>query len=355
VDGVTFTVSPNEFVCLLGPSGCGKTTTLRCIAGLERPDSGTIAIGGQTVFDGASGTYVATESRGLGMVFQSYAIWPHMTIFENVAYPLRRGVRRGQYSSAEITQKVDRILEIVDCADLAKRHPGELSGGQQQRIALARAIVYEPEVLLFDEPLSNLDAKLRERMRFELRLIQERAGFAAVYVTHDQEEALSLSDRIAVMANGRIRQFSTPQEIYDYPVDGFVADFIGAANVIPVVATPGPGEDIAQTSLGPVRFEPLRGAAVQSQDASLQIVIRPELVELMEARDAGTQNVFEGVVVGQGYRGDAYMYTILSSGVTIRVLDRSTARPTAGEKTYFRLPPMSCRLLPSGGFTPARA
>lgn len=228
IDGVSFSISDGEFVSLLGPSGCGKTTTLRCIAGLEDPTGGSISLQGSIVSAPAQGILVPTHERQVGMVFQSYAVWPHMTVFENVAFPLAiRGTAKA------ITDKeVREAIRRVNMSHLADRHPSQLSGGQQQRVALARAIVGNPRVLLFDEPLSNLDAKLREEMRGEIRQLQRRLGIAAVYVTHDREEALSMSDRVIVMDGGRIAQIGTPKELYRRPFSRFVADFVGKVGFI---------------------------------------------------------------------------------------------------------------------------
>src|SRR3984893_9483083 len=228
VGPVSFSVMPGQHVTLLGPSGCGKTTTLRAIAGLERPSAGAIRIGGTTVYSSAAGINVPAEKRGLSMVFQSYAIWPHMSVFDNVAYGLR--VRRA--SAQEIDTKVRDALALVQMAGFEQRPASQLSGGQQQRVALARACVFSPAVLLFDEPLSNLDAKLRADMRIELRELQHRLGITSVYVTHDLEEALAMSDRIVVMRDGLIEQTGTPDEIYRLPNSAFVADFVGSANLI---------------------------------------------------------------------------------------------------------------------------
>jgi ABC-type Fe3+/spermidine/putrescine transport system ATPase subunit len=228
VRGVSFNVLPGEQLTLLGPSGCGKTTTLRAIAGLEQPTAGEICIDGVTVYSSQHGINIRAEKRGLSMVFQSYAIWPHMTVFENVAYGLR--VRRT--AAAEIAERVDHALEMVQMRSFASRRAAQLSGGQQQRVALARAFVFSPSVLLFDEPLSNLDAKLRADMRIELRELQHRLGITSVYVTHDLEEALAMSDRIVVMRDGLIEQTGTPDEIYRLPNSTFVADFVGSANLI---------------------------------------------------------------------------------------------------------------------------
>src|SRR3954453_15784378 len=228
VRGVSFDVLPGEQLTLLGPSGCGKTTTLRAIAGLEQPTAGEIRIDGAVVYSSERGINMRAEKRGLSMVFQSYAIWPHMTVFENVAYGLRvRGT-----GAAEIPEKVHQALDRVQMRSFATRRASQLSGGQQQRVALARAFVFQPSVLLFDEPLSNLDAKLRADMRIELRELQHRLGITSVYVTHDLEEALAMSDHIVVMRDGLIAQVGSPNEIYNRPRNAFVADFIGSANLI---------------------------------------------------------------------------------------------------------------------------
>jgi iron(III) transport system ATP-binding protein len=228
VSGVSFQVRPGEQLTLLGPSGCGKTTTLRAIAGLERPSAGSIRIGGTTVYSSAQGINMPAEKRGLSMVFQSYAIWPHMSVFDNVAYGLR--VRR--VGAREIDTKVREALALVQMAGFERRPASQLSGGQQQRVALARACVFSPQVLLFDEPLSNLDAKLRADMRIELRELQHRLGVTSLYVTHDLEEALAMSDRIVVMRDGAIEQIGSPSDIYNLPRNAFVADFVGSANLI---------------------------------------------------------------------------------------------------------------------------
>ncbi len=228
VNGVSFTVGRGEHLTLLGPSGCGKTTTLRAVAGLESPSSGRISIDGQTMYDSSQRKNVHTEHRGVSMVFQSYAVWPHMTVFDNVAY----GLRVRKLGAEEVKANVERALDLVQMRHLADRGASKLSGGQQQRVALARAIAFSPTVVLFDEPLSNLDAKLRAEMRVELRELQRRLGITSVYVTHDQEEALAISDRVIVMNVGVIEQIGTPEEIYNKPRSRFVADFVGSANLI---------------------------------------------------------------------------------------------------------------------------
>ena len=354
IDRMDLMIRENEFMCLLGPSGCGKTTMLRCLAGLERPDAGRIVVGNEVVFDSERRQYVPTEKRGLGMVFQSYAIWPHMSVFENVAFPLRRGSRRKIISADEVRERVRKILEVVDCSALENRSPGELSGGQQQRVALARALVYSPKILLFDEPLSNLDAKLRERMRSELRMIQEQVGFTAVYVTHDQEEALTMSDRIVVMAAGRIRQIGTPNEVYERPVDGFVADFLGAANVLSVTSNPSATSDVADTDLGQVWFGS-RSEMVEEAGAALEVVVRPERVELVDYEGHGGRNMYCGVVAASAYHGDAMSYTVAVNGVQLRVVDRSERRARIGEDVWVHIHPEHCRLVAGIGAAARRA
>src|SRR3954468_20307026 len=227
---VTFTVEEGHLFTLLGPSGCGKTTTLRSIAGLERPKAGEISVKGRVVYSSRQGVFIAPNRRGFGMVFQSYAIWPHMNVFQNAAFPLQVGDRR--YSRAQVRDHVMRVLTAVQLDHLADREATMLSGGQQQRLALARALVMEPALLLLDEPLSNLDAKLREKMRFELKRLQRELKITTVYVTHDQTEALALSHEIAVMSEGRIQQIGSPREIYDRPINSFVADFVGSTNFL---------------------------------------------------------------------------------------------------------------------------
>lgn len=228
VDDVSLAVARGELVTLLGPSGCGKTTTLRAVAGLEDPSRGLIKLNGMAVYSAAERRNTPAEKRGVSMVFQSYAIWPHMTVFENVAY----GLRVRKMSHAEITDNVKRVLDLVQMSEYADRPASKLSGGQQQRVAVARAIAFSPDVLLFDEPLSNLDAKLRVSMRVELRELQKRLGITALYVTHDQEEALAISDQVIVMNAGKIEQIGTPEEVYRHPRTMFVADFVGNANMI---------------------------------------------------------------------------------------------------------------------------
>ena len=297
-------VAEGEFVTLLGPSGCGKTTTLRCIVGLERPDGGEIRIGGRTVASAERGVFLNPEDRDLGMVFQSYAVWPHMTVFDNVAYGLR--VRRAP--SAELRRRTARALELVDLLHLADRYATKLSGGQRQRVALARAIVYEPKVVLFDEPLSNLDAKLREQMRVEIVRLQREVGITSVFVTHDQTEALVMSDRIVVMDKAEIQQVGDPQTIYASPVNAFVANFIGVTSQLEGrLVDRAEGFCEIKVPIGggaaPLRLRTSGGEGAAPGDR-IVLSLRPEDVSLHLEEPEGGVNLFEGVVIDTIYLGN---------------------------------------------------
>ncbi|MBN9063380.1 MAG: hypothetical protein BGP06_09860 [Rhizobiales bacterium 65-9] len=270
VDNVSLRMEKGDFVVLLGPSGCGKTTLLRCVAGLESPDSGRISLGGETVYDSALGLEIPPERRNIGMVFQSYALWPHMTVAANIGYPLKMaGAGR-----AETDARVKRMLDMMRISELANQYPGQISGGQQQRVALARALARGDDMILFDEPLSNVDAKVREHLRLELLAMQRELGFAALYVTHDQEEAMSLATRIAVVADGVIHQIGTPQEVYRTPRNLKVAKFIGSANQLDgTVVNDGTGPAV-ETPLGRIA---LKEAALPSAVGSrVSLISRPE-------------------------------------------------------------------------------
>lgn len=293
VQGIDFEVQAGEVFALLGPSGCGKTTTLRCIAGLEIPDEGEIAIGGRVVFDDKTHTIIPIHKRGVGMVFQSYAIWPHMTVFDNVAFPLVRGGFRVPRS--EVKERVRQALHLVQMDGLEERPAPLLSGGQQQRVALARSLVYQPEVLLLDEPLSNLDAKLRQGMRLELRELVTRLQLTTIFVTHDQEEALVLADRIAVMQNGSLKQVGSPRDIYLHPENDFVAQFVGDTNIIT-----GQVDGLSNGSLGVVKSElgALRCSLPPSVHARdpVTIMFRPESPVLHKDENCEGHNIFRGKV-----------------------------------------------------------
>ena len=318
IRGLNFDVAAGEFYTLLGPSGCGKTTTLRSVAGLEEPSFGRMTIANQVIFDSTNGIFVPANQRRLGMVFQSYAIWPHMSVFDNTAFPLRMLPGR-RWGDADIRRLAMRTLETVGLAEFASRSAAQLSGGQQQRLALARALVAEPSLLLLDEPLSNLDALLREQMRSELRRLQKEVGVTAVYVTHDQSEALVLSDRIAVMHNGRIVQIGTPHQIYHQPRNAFVATFVGRSNLFRgELLERNNGNARIATALGPVLCEAPSDAAALPPAAAL---IRPEHVVLTAAARPGdsTVNRFRGRVCQIAFLGEATEYVVQVGNVEILV------------------------------------
>jgi iron(III) transport system ATP-binding protein len=318
VDGITFSVEQGEFFTLLGPSGCGKTTTLRSIAGLEEPDSGSITLSGTTLFDGALRINVPASRRGLAMVFQSYAIWPHMTVYRNVAFPLEVMPRRNRPKASLVREKVNRALDTVGLSDFAGRPATALSGGQQQRLALARALVADPSVVLLDEPLSNLDAKLRESMRMELKRLQRDMGVTTVYVTHDQAEALSFSNRIAVMASGRIVQLGKPREIYGKPGSQFVADFLGGSNFFDatVISQDSSGTRL-DTSLGPLWAQT---SAAYPAGTRMAVCLRPEQIQISGERPAGPgPNHFEGKLATAAFLGDRVDFMVSVGDVELRV------------------------------------
>jgi len=330
VDAISFTVQPGELVTLLGPSGCGKTTTLRLIAGLELATSGRITIGGADV------TALPATARDVSMVFQSYALFPHMNVAENVGYGLKvSGVRK-----PEIRERSRAVLELVGLADFGERMPSELSGGQQQRVAVARALVLQPQVLLFDEPLSNLDAKLRRRVREEIRDIQQKLGLTAVYVTHDQEEALAVSDRIIVMRNAKIAQEGTPHDLYERPVDAFVADFIGDANIVPgeIVAIDG-GEAAIRVGSVDLRLPSWSGAF-----GPVRVAIRPEAIQPHEVGEgtAPAEGHLDGAISKASYLGSHVEYTVDSEVGPLFVVDPRIDRAIAVGQ------PVTLALMPRG-------
>jgi iron(III) transport system ATP-binding protein len=335
VDGVSFAVPAGEIVVLLGPSGCGKTTTLRCVAGLEHPTSGEISIVGRVVSSPGRGILVPPRSRDLGMVFQSYAVWPHMTVRQNVVYPLRhRNMARG-----EAVRKVDEVLELVGLSEYAERPVVALSGGQMQRVALARSIVYRPQLLLLDEPLSNLDAKLRLRLRDDLRIILKQTGMTALYVTHDQAEAVVLGDRIGVMRDGKLLQIGTPDQIYNRPADLFVANFTGATHELTGTLVERNGE------FGVVDFgDGRRGEAALLQPLApgdrVRIALRPENIGIGRADGA---NTFPARVADRRYQGTQTVYDIDLFGRRLEALELGTAaRHQVGAETQVSLPREGC-------------
>jgi iron(III) transport system ATP-binding protein len=296
--GVSFAVSQGDFFALLGPSGCGKTTMLQCIAGLEDPDAGYIGLGDRAVYDSANDILVPSNRRGLGVVFQSYAIWPHMTVFENVAFPLAHG--SVSITKAAIADRVKKALDMVKLAAFSDRLAPHLSGGQQQRVALARALVHEPRLLLLDEPLSNLDAKLRDQMRVELRQLVKSLGISTLFVTHDQIEALGMSDNVALMCDGQIVQQGHPRDIYMHPKSKFAADFMGRSNILPGKAIAVDQRAIVQTDFGNLVCSSSYGVA---SSQAVSVVIRPHAVRLHRSKPQ-SDNCYPGRVTGVSFLGD---------------------------------------------------
>ncbi|MGH7825028.1 MAG: ABC transporter ATP-binding protein [Candidatus Binatia bacterium] len=343
VKGISFEVGEGEFYTLLGPSGCGKTTTLRSIAGLETPDGGEISIGDTKVFSKEEGILVPVHHRAIGMVFQSYAIWPHLTVFNNVAFPLKHS-SRGGIPKSEIREKVLKALSLVQLDGLADRPAPFLSGGQQQRVALARALIYEPKLLLLDEPLSNLDAKLREEMRVELKLLVGRLGITTLYVTHDQAEALALSDQVAVMNLGVIIQEGTPRQIYLEPKDAFTANFIGKTNIfhgtVSLSSSPdGQGVDL---SVGRLACLLPRGLKAKEQ---VQVLIRPEGIQIFEAKPQATNNVIPGEIVLETFQGDSVEYQIRVGDQECRVKSDAIRAFGKQRQVFLHLPPERCLVI----------
>lgn len=310
VRGIDLDVAEHEFCVLLGPSGCGKTTTLRCVAALEVPDEGEIELGGKIVYSGPEGVFVPPEKRDIGMVFQSYAVWPHMNVFQVVAYPLTDGRKR--VPRDEVEARVRRALELVKLDHLERRPVTDLSGGQQQRVALARALVSEPRVLLMDEPLSNLDARLREQMRLELKKITRSVGVTTLYVTHDQAEALSLGDRVCVMDEGEILQVGAPREVYSQPRNLFVAQFVGEMNFMPGRVL---GPDEVDSPLGRVRCA-VPPACRAGHEVTL--AIRPEHLSLFSDSGHGLETL-EGKILSKSYLGDSALFEVEAGGVNLKV------------------------------------
>ncbi|MDR7402318.1 MAG: ABC transporter ATP-binding protein [Armatimonadota bacterium] len=327
VDRVTLDIPPGRLVTLLGPSGCGKTTTLRIIAGLEKPTAGRVYIGEEDV------TPLPAASRGVTLVFQAYALFPHLTVFENVAYGLR--VRR--LPESEIRRRVAEAMALVGLPGLEDRYPAQLSGGQQQRVAVARALVMQPRVLLFDEPLSNLDAKLRKRVRAEIRDLQRRLGITTIYVTHDQAEALALSDVVVVMNQGKVEQVGTPEELYRRPASRFVADFIGEANLLP-----GHYHD-GQVTLGPYRFAFRQEGA---PSGAVTVMVRPEAVAIATDGEGLPGRVRAGFFMGMTL--EYLVETLLGEVTAVEPLSERGLLPP-GTSVVLRMRPAGVYLLPGGG------
>ena len=352
VDSVSLSIRRGEIFTLLGPSGCGKTTTLRLVAGLERPDGGEITLRDRPVASAARRLFVAPNRRNLGMVFQSYAVWPHMTVFENVAYPLR--LRR--LPKAVVRDRVARVLDLVGLGGLETRPGTLLSGGQMQRLALCRALVYEPDLLLLDEPFSNLDAKLREQMRVEVKLLQRRLGITVLFVTHDQVEALSLSDRIAVMHRGRVEQVGSPRALYEQPTSAFVRDFLGQTVVlagrVTASASPRAGGGVTVAMNGPLQGCTLAGrsaaAAPLAPGAAATIAIRPEDIRVIPDDAGGDAHHLLGTIDALSFVGDRYEARVTLGGEHCIVLLLTRAREwREGERVRLAFPPEMVSVWPA--------
>ena len=358
IDNVSLDLERGSMVTVLGPSGCGKTTLLRCIAGLEIPTGGEIWNEGRLLSSGARGIIVPPERRHFGMMFQSYAVWPHMSVFRNVAYPLRG---RG-WSKSRITERVENILDIVGIKHLRNEYPGRMSGGQQQRVALARSLVNEPKVILFDEPLSNVDAKVREDLRLELLSMQRKIGFAGVYVTHDQDEAMAISDRIVVMNEGKVLQVGTPREIYHQPASRFVANFIGAANMWEgnVKSGSGSGATVVTCEIGDAEVTSERASTRDGE--GVVVVARPEAltVSSQAPREAGHSNIWSGTLRTEMFCGDHTEYFVEIHGQLVRgrsSQDQPAGRtPLAvGDAVFVSAHPNELTVLPRADSVPSEA
>jgi len=341
VDRLNLEVREGEFFTLLGSSGCGKTTTLRLVGGLEKPDGGEIHLGDKCLASESQRLFVKPEKRDMGMVFQSYALWPHMTVFENVVYPLKlRGIK-----GREAEKKVAEVLELVGLAGLEDRQAPALSGGQQQRVALARALVFSPKVLLLDEPLSNLDAQLREEMRRELKALQRRVHVTVVFVTHDQIEALSLSDRIAIMKTGQLEQVGSPEEVYYHPATPFVRDFLGKTFLLPGKIL-GVGDQQVSVAIQQFDASPLSiqrtnlstsGNGLPKVGQPVMVAIRPEQVELWAKAPEGKLNMVPANLQSAQFLGDRYEYTVALGSETRVLVSPASRHLKAGEKIYLEL------------------
>jgi iron(III) transport system ATP-binding protein len=339
VEDVSLHIEHGQLVCLLGPSGCGKTTTLRLIAGFIEPSAGEIVVGGKVL--SSPRRTVPPEGRNMSMIFQSYALWPHMTVAENVAY----GLRIRKLDKATIDGKLKAILSTTRLEALAERYPGELSGGQQQRVSLARALVVEPETLLLDEPLSNLDANLREEMRFEIRRLHDRYRYTTVYVTHDQSEAMTTADVIAVMNQGRIEQRGAPQEIYDRPRSEFVARFIGGSNILS-----GKAVDASHVTVGGGTLATTGRPLTAGEPTSVSV--RQHEISILMAAPAEPANVLRATVSRQVFLGSARDYTVaLDDKTELRVTAPPEQDIAPGQQVWLKLPAMRCRALMEGSAT----
>jgi ABC-type Fe3+/spermidine/putrescine transport system ATPase subunit len=337
IDNLSLDVMRGEIFALLGPSGCGKSTTLRQIAGFDQPDTGTISLGPRTLFSSTEGTFVPAQKRNMGMVFQSHAIWPHLSVFENVAYPLRlRGV-----ASAEINTRAREVIRQVGLEGMEDRASTTLSGGQQQRVALARALVNRPEVLLLDEPFSSLDVKLREQMRVELKLLHRQVGVTVILVTHDQSEALSLADRIAVMNRGKVEQVAACAELYDNPATPFVRDFIGQTNKIPVTITSANGSGEVTVLAADGKTALISGQTkLPAGTASGPCIacIRPEGIVIGDRIDASAGNIVEAKVEALLFAGERYECLLDFTGTKIAAVASRSQYLAEGQTIRLQLP-----------------
>jgi len=341
VNHIQLEVNKGEMLTLLGPSGCGKTTTLRCIAGLENPEEGDIIIDGKPML---SQGFVQPSKRGIGMVFQNYAVWPHMKVFNNIVY----GLKIQKLSKRQIKDKGQKILELVGLDGLGERYPSQLSGGQQQRVALARALVGNPKVLLLDEPLSNLDAKLREELRFEIKSLVRRMGITSVYVTHDQAEAMVISDRIAVMDSGNVVQIGTAQEIYKKPANKFVADFIGTMNFMSgeVVQVLQDTDTVyVRTEFSEKMLCKTPGITATTPGKKVYASIRPEDVEVFAEPPQARENLFKGTITHKAYLGNLLYLFVNIDGTMIRVQVPHHVPQEEGQELYLFLNPQKCMIL----------
>jgi iron(III) transport system ATP-binding protein len=341
INHIQLEVNQGEMLTLLGPSGCGKTTTLRCIAGLETPDEGDIVIDGKPML---SQGFVQPSKRGIGMVFQNYAVWPHMKVYNNIVY----GLKLQRISRQSIKEKAQKVLELVGLDGLENRYPAQLSGGQQQRVALARALVGNPKVLLLDEPLSNLDAKLREELRFEIKSLVRRMGITSVYVTHDQAEAMVISDRIAVMDSGNVVQIGNAQEIYQKPANRFVADFIGTMNfmsgkVIEVV--PNSNEVYVRTEFSEKMLCTMSDSKAVKTGQKVYASIRPEDVEILTESPQSRENLFKGTIAHKAYLGNFLYFFVSVNSTMIRVQVPHHVPQEEGQELYLYLNPQKCMIL----------
>ncbi len=344
VQNVDFEVSKGSFFTLLGPSGCGKSTTLRCVAGLERPETGEIVIGDEVVVSTERNIFVASYQREIGMVFQSYAIWPHMNVFDNAAFPLTHGKKR--LPKRQVKERVEKALHMVKLSGLEKRPAPQLSGGQQQRLALARALVKEPKLLLLDEPLSNLDAKLREEMRLDLRRLLRKLNITALYVTHDQLEALVMSDMVAVMFDGRFVQISPAKELYTSPQNKFVANFIGTNNFFEgkVIDSLGSGSPM-RVEITQYRLSCFLPEGMNKGD-KVVLAIRPECINLFKQKPVSGENLLDGKVQDVIFLGDCLDCRVLVGDKLLYVKSSFSLDISEGESIFVQLPVESLRVIP---------